>query len=62
MKPPELPEYDHQVKHYSGPSLEEVMDMRKRYLTPALVIYYENPIMIVEGSMQYVYDEKGLST
>ena len=33
--------------------------MRKRHLTPALVTYYEKPIMIVEGSMQYVYDEKG---
>jgi len=42
-KPPELPEYDHQVKHYSGPSLEEVMDMRMRYLTPSLVTYYEKP-------------------
>jgi len=59
MKPPKLPEYDHQARHYSGPSFEEVMDMRKRYLTPALVTYYEKPVMIVEGSMQYVYDEKG---
>ncbi len=59
MKPPEIPEYAYQAKQYSGPSLEEVSDMRKRYLTPALVTYYEKPIMIVEGSMQYVYDEKG---
>ena len=59
MKLPELPEYAYQAKQYSGPSLEEVMDLRKRYLTPALVTYYEKPIMIVEGSMQYVYDEKG---
>jgi alanine-glyoxylate transaminase/(R)-3-amino-2-methylpropionate-pyruvate transaminase len=35
------------------------MDLRKRYLTPALMTYYGNPIMIVEGSMQYLYDEKG---
>ena len=33
--------------------------MRQRYLTPALLTYYKNPIMIIEGSMQYVYDEKG---
>ena len=59
MKPPELPIYDHQPKPYSGPALDEVMDLRKRYLTPALMTYYRNPIMIVEGSMQYVYDEKG---
>ncbi|MGM0428213.1 MAG: aspartate aminotransferase family protein [Thermodesulfobacteriota bacterium] len=34
-------------------------DLRKRYLTPALVTYYQKPIAIVEGSMQYVYDENG---
>jgi len=59
MKAPELPPYDHQPRPYSGPSFEEVMDLRKRYLTPALLTYYKSPIMIVEGSMQYVYDEKG---
>jgi alanine-glyoxylate transaminase/(R)-3-amino-2-methylpropionate-pyruvate transaminase len=59
VKPPQLPPYGHQPKPYLGPSFEEVMQMRKRYLTPALVTYYKNPIMIVEGSMQYVYDEKG---
>jgi len=59
MKMPELPEYSHQVKPYTGPSFEEVMEMRKRHVTPALITYYRNPIMIVEGSMQYVYDEKG---
>ncbi len=59
MKPPELPTYDHLAKPYSGPSFQEVMDMRKRYLTPALLTYYKDPIMIVEGSMQYLYDEKG---
>jgi alanine-glyoxylate transaminase/(R)-3-amino-2-methylpropionate-pyruvate transaminase len=35
------------------------MALRKRYLNPALLTYYQNPIMIVEGSRQYVYDEKG---
>jgi len=59
MNSPELAPYDHQVTPYEGPSLEEVMDMRKRYLTPALVTYYKDPLMIVEGSMQYLYDEKG---
>ena len=59
MKIPELPPYDHQPKPYHGPSSEQVMDMRKRYLTPSLMTYYKNPLMIVEGSMQYVWDEKG---
>ena len=59
MKAPELPPYDHQPRPYSGPSFDEVMDLRKSYLTPALLTYYKKPIMIVEGSIQYVYDEKG---
>lgn len=59
MKEPKLPPYDHRPKPYAGPSFEEVMELRKRYLTPALITYYRNPLMIVEGSMQYVYDEKG---
>lgn len=59
MKAPQLPSYNHKPKPYQGPTLELVMDMRKHYLTPALLTYYKNPIMIVEGSMQYVYDEKG---
>ena len=59
MKIPELPQYDHQVKPYAGPSSQEVFDLRKRYLTPSLMTYYNNPLMIVEGSMQYVYDKTG---
>jgi alanine-glyoxylate transaminase/(R)-3-amino-2-methylpropionate-pyruvate transaminase len=56
---PEQPPYDHQPKPYSGPAFDEVMELRKRYLTPALLTYYQKPVMIVEGSMQYLYDEEG---
>lgn len=56
---PELPPFDHCPKPYEGPSYEEVMKMRKTYLSPALLTFYQRPIMIVEGSMQYLYDEKG---
>jgi len=56
---PQLPPYDHLPKAYTGPSIEEVAAMRQRYLSPALLTYYKDPIMIVEGSMQYLYDEKG---
>jgi alanine-glyoxylate transaminase/(R)-3-amino-2-methylpropionate-pyruvate transaminase len=59
VKKPQLPSYDHKPKPYAGPSIQEVMHMRKHYLSPALLTYYKNPIMIVEGSMQYVYDEGG---
>lgn len=59
LKVPKLPACDHQPRPYTGPSFEEVMDLRKRYLTPSLMTYYKKPMMIVEGSMQYVWDEKG---
>jgi len=59
IKRPELPGYDHQPKPYTGPSYDDVMALRKRYLTPSLLTFYKKPIMIVEGSMQYLYDEKG---
>jgi alanine-glyoxylate transaminase/(R)-3-amino-2-methylpropionate-pyruvate transaminase len=35
------------------------MALRKQYLSPGLFLYYKNPIMIVEGHMQYLWDEKG---
>ncbi len=56
---PELPPCSHQPKPYAGPSFAEVERMRKQYLSPALVTYYKKPLMIVEGSMQYLYDETG---
>ena len=33
--------------------------MRREFLTPALVTYYQEPIMIVEGHMQWLFDETG---
>ncbi|MCI0629043.1 MAG: aminotransferase class III-fold pyridoxal phosphate-dependent enzyme, partial [Phycisphaerales bacterium] len=56
---PALPPFAHKPKRYTGPSREEVLAMRREYLTPALVTYYRQPLMIIEGKMQYVFDEKG---
>ena len=44
---------------YDGPSRDEVLAMRRTYLTPGLVTYYKDPLLIVQGHMQYVYDETG---
>ena len=55
----DMPHCDHQPVPYSGPSYTEVEQMRKEYLSPGLVTFYKKPIMIVQGSMQYVYDETG---
>jgi len=56
---PELPHFDHQPSQYTGPSYRDVEQLRQSNLSPALVTYYDKPIMIVEGAMQYLYDETG---
>ena len=59
MITPELPPFDHQPQPYHGPSAEEVLALRKKFLSPAIFAYYQRPIMIVEGKGQYLFDEKG---
>ena len=36
-----------------------MLAQRKQYLNPGLFLYYKQPIMIVEGKMQYVWDSTG---
>lgn len=59
MKSIPLPAFAHKPAPYAGPSAEEVLRIRKQYLNPGLFIYYKKPIMMVEGRMQYVWDETG---
>ena len=59
MKSIPLPPTAHQPAPYSGPSLDQVLAQRKQYLNPGLFLYYKQPIMIVEGSMQYLWDSTG---
>ncbi len=54
-----LPPCDHTPQPYTGPSKAEVLALRKEYLSPALLTYYKDPFMAVEGHMQYLYDETG---
>src|SRR6476659_3369772 len=54
-----LPATDHKPRPYHGPSRAEVLAMRKEYCNPAIFAYYKEPLMIVEGYMQYLYDETG---
>lgn len=57
MSTPTLPPYHHTPQPYTGPSFDETLALRLQYLNPGLFLYYKKPIMIVEGSMQYVYDQ-----
>src|SRR3954470_17092457 len=59
MKPIPLPPTAHTPAKYSGTSADQVLALRKQYLNPGLFLYYKKPIMIVEGSMQYVWDDTG---
>jgi alanine-glyoxylate transaminase/(R)-3-amino-2-methylpropionate-pyruvate transaminase len=59
MKPIPLPPTPHTPQPYTGPSAAEVLAQRKEFLNPGLFLYYKQPIMIVEGKMQYVWDDTG---
>ena len=56
---PVLPPSDHMPRPYTGPSKQEVLAMRRQYCHPSTFLYYREPLMLVEGYMQYLYDETG---
>jgi alanine-glyoxylate transaminase/(R)-3-amino-2-methylpropionate-pyruvate transaminase len=56
---PTLPPCGHRPRPYAGPSKDEVIRLRKEFVNPAIFTYYAKPLMIVEGHMQYLYDETG---
>ena len=55
----ELPATDHTPRPYNGPSRDEVLAMRREFGNPAVFTIYREPLMIVEGHMQYMWDETG---
>jgi alanine-glyoxylate transaminase/(R)-3-amino-2-methylpropionate-pyruvate transaminase len=54
-----LPVSAHRPAPYTGPSRAEVLALRRQYLTPGLITYYREPLLVVEGHMQYLWDETG---
>jgi len=54
-----LPTSSHRPAPYTGPSKHEVLNLRREYLNPGILMYYKDPICIVEGHMQYLWDETG---
>src|SRR5580658_5163556 len=59
MNKPTLPPFDYKPQPYKGPSADEILTLRKQFLNPGIFLYYKSPIMLVEGSMQYVWDDTG---
>jgi alanine-glyoxylate transaminase/(R)-3-amino-2-methylpropionate-pyruvate transaminase len=56
---PTLPPCAYTPRPYTGPSKAEVLALRKQYTNPAIFTLYREPLMIVEGHMQYLFDETG---
>jgi alanine-glyoxylate transaminase / (R)-3-amino-2-methylpropionate-pyruvate transaminase len=59
MREVPLPFCDFQPRAYHGPTADEVLALRKEFLNPGIFLYYQKPLMLVEGWMQYVWDETG---
>jgi len=54
-----LPVSEHQPPAYTGPAREEILALRREYLNPGILTYYKEPVCIVDGRMQYLWDEAG---
>src|SRR5687768_3466299 len=54
-----MPPCDYEPRRYEGPSRNEVLAMRKQFANPAIFTIYKDPIMLVEGHMQWLFDETG---
>src|ERR1035437_7814323 len=54
-----MPPCDHVPKPYAGPPRAELIAMRKKYTNPAVFTLYGEPLLIVEGHMQWLFDEPG---
>eukprot|EP01028_Stygiella_incarcerata_P013384 TRINITY_DN82228_c0_g1_i1.p1 TRINITY_DN82228_c0_g1~~TRINITY_DN82228_c0_g1_i1.p1 ORF type:complete len:484 (+),score=132.14 TRINITY_DN82228_c0_g1_i1:160-1611(+) len=53
-----MPPFGYKPPPYKGKSFEEIMKVRGEHVFP-MVTYYKNPVMITDGKMQYLWDEKG---
>ncbi len=56
---PVMPPCAHTPRPYDGPSRAEVLAMRRQHVNPALFTLYREPLLIVEGHMQWLFDETG---
>jgi len=55
----QLPPCSHQTAPYLGPGREKILELRRQHVNPALFTLYSEPVMLVEGHGQYVWDETG---
>lgn len=56
---PKMPPFDYSPPPYTGCSAAEILRKRKEYLSPAMPTFYKQPLNLVDGRMQYLFDENG---
>ncbi|PON53556.1 Aminotransferase class-III [Parasponia andersonii] len=56
---PKIPPFDYSPPPYDGPSADEILAKRKQYLSPSMFYFYQKPLNVVDGKMQYLFDENG---
>ncbi|GJM88883.1 hypothetical protein PR202_ga05459 [Eleusine coracana subsp. coracana] len=56
---PKMPHFDYTPPPYDGPRAEEIFRKRTEFLSPSLFHFYDRPLNIVDGKMQYLFDEDG---
>jgi alanine-glyoxylate transaminase/(R)-3-amino-2-methylpropionate-pyruvate transaminase len=56
---PTMPPCAHVPKPYTGPTRSDVLATRRQYANPAIFTIYRDPLMLVEGHRQYLFDETG---
>jgi alanine-glyoxylate transaminase/(R)-3-amino-2-methylpropionate-pyruvate transaminase len=54
-----MPPFAYTPRPYKGPARDKVLGLRQKYVNPALFTLYRDPLMIVEGKMQYLFDDTG---
>jgi alanine-glyoxylate transaminase/(R)-3-amino-2-methylpropionate-pyruvate transaminase len=54
-----LPVCNHKPVPYDGPDRDTVLALRQKHLSAGLVTYYKDPLLLVEGHMQYLWDDGG---
>ncbi|XP_078160131.1 alanine--glyoxylate aminotransferase 2 homolog 3, mitochondrial-like [Carex rostrata] len=54
-----MPSFDYTPLPYDGPTAGEILKKRSEFLSPSFFHFYKKPLNIVEGKMQYLFDEEG---
>ncbi|KAK1285825.1 hypothetical protein QJS10_CPB20g00165 [Acorus calamus] len=56
---PKMPPFDYTPPPYDGPRTDEILRKRREFLSPSMFYFYRKPLNIVDGKMQYLFDEDG---